>query len=92
MTAPRPCSRAGIANPTVLDVRGYYQFGPGNAASLASAADNQLMVTTLSNLSPAALAANNINGSTTVGQWRSSVTAKIGTAADQPVLAGGTRT
>jgi Type IV secretion system proteins len=76
----------GVANPTVLDVRGYYQFGPQNGISLASAASNQLMVSTLQGLSPAALAANNITSSTTVAQWQASVTSKLGTSAMQPVL------
>jgi hypothetical protein len=76
----------GDSNPSVLDVRGYYQFGPQNGISLASAASNQLMVSTLQGLSPAALAANNITSSTTVAQWQASVTSKLGTAAMQPVL------
>ena len=29
---------SGISNPTVLDVRGYYQFGPANGARLAQRA------------------------------------------------------
>jgi hypothetical protein len=83
---------SGIGNPTVMDVRSYYQFGPANAASVANAPDNQLMMTTLTGLSNATLAANNINGTTTVGQWRQSVTGKIGSAASQPVLLGGNAT
>jgi hypothetical protein len=76
----------GIANPTVLDVRGYYQFGPANGAAIASASDSALMTNTVQGLSSATLAANGINGSTTVGQWRQTVTSKIGDAASQPVL------
>lgn len=82
----------GIANPTTLDVRGYYQFGPANAASLAAAPDNQLMAGTLTGLSPSALAGNNITANTTVGDWRQSVEAKLGSAASQPVLLGVSRT
>lgn len=80
--------RADIPNPTTLDVRGYYQFGPANAASIAQASDNQLMVATLTGLPSSALAANNITSTTTVGQWRQSVSNKIGSAASQPVLLG----
>ncbi len=80
--------RADIPNPTTLDVRGYYQFGPANAASIAQASDNQLMVATLTGLPNSALAANNITSTTTVGQWRQSVSNKIGSAASQPVLLG----
>jgi hypothetical protein len=79
---------AGVANPTTLDVRGYYQFGPANGAGLAMAPDNQLMTTTLAGLSARTLAANNITSNTTVGQWRASVTNKIGATAAQPVLLG----
>lgn len=77
---------AGIDSPTTLDVRGFYQFGPANGSSLAGASDNQLMSTVLSGLSSSTLAANGINGSTTVGQWRQTVTSKIGSAASQLVL------
>ena len=80
--------RADIANPTTLDVRGYYQFGPANAASIARAPDNQLMASTLTGLPSSALAGNNITSTTTVGQWRQTVSAKIGDAASQPVLTG----
>lgn len=80
---------AGISNPSVLDVRGYYNFGPGNAADLAGAADNQLMSSTL-NFSDATLRANGITpGVTTVGQWRAGVVNKIGAGtASQSVLTG----
>jgi hypothetical protein len=78
----------GVANPSVLDVRGYYQFGPANGAALAAAPGNQLMAGTLTGLSSSTLVANNITSSTTVDQWRASVTSKIGAAASQPVLLG----
>lgn len=79
---------AGISSPTVLDARGYYQFGPANAVSVANAPDNQLMATTLAGLSASTLAANGITSTTTVGQWRATVTNKIGSAANQSVLLG----
>ncbi len=79
---------AGVTNPSVLDVRGFYNYGPANAASLATAPSNQLMTTTLSGLSAATLRANGITDSMTVGQWRAGIVNKIGTAASQPVLVG----
>lgn len=79
---------ADVANPTTLDVRGYYQFGPANAAAVAQAPDNQLMASILTGLPSSALAGNNITSATTVGQWRQTVTSKIGSAASQPVLLG----
>ena len=78
--------RADIANPTVLDVRGYYNFGPGYAAQVATASDNQLMSSVLSGMSSSSLRANGIGSNTTVGQWRQNVISKIGDAATQPVL------
>ena len=79
---------SGVANPTVLDVRGFYQFGPANGAAIATAPDNQLMSSTLTGISSASMAANGITSSTTVGAWKASVTSKIGSAASQPVLLG----
>ena len=77
-----------VANPTVLDVRGYYNFGPGNAASIAQADDSALMSSQIRGLTDKQLLANGITaGVTTVGQWRAGVTSKVGaTAAAAPVL------
>ena len=79
---------AGITNPTVLDTRSYYQFGPAYGAAVAQAQGNQLMSDVLSGTSASTLAANGITSTTTVAQWRASVTNKIGDAANQPVLLG----
>jgi len=77
-----------VANPTVLDVRGYYNFGPGNTATIANADDSALMSGQISGLTNDQIKENGINAqTTTVGQWRASVTSKIGTsAANAPVL------
>jgi len=79
-----------VANPTVLDVRGYYNFGPGNAAAIANAKDSALMSGQISGLTSDQFKANGIDvQTTTVGQWRASVTSKIGTsAANASVLLG----
>lgn len=80
---------SGVSNPTVLDVRSFYQFGPTNAASVANAPDGQLMVNVLSGLPQSAYAGNNISASTTVGAWRATVINRIGApVASQPVLIG----
>jgi len=73
----------GIANPTVLDIRAYYNYGPVAGGQIAKADDSVLMSTYLSS---AAMQANNISSSETVGQWRAAVTAKIGNAAGQTVM------
>ena len=82
--------QSGIENPTVMDVRGYYNYGPGNAVSLANAPDNQLMSTALTGLSASTLRANGISPTTTVGDWRQGIVRKIGEGtASQPVLLRG---
>jgi hypothetical protein len=79
---------AGISNPTVLDVRGGYNFGTGYTVALAQADDSNLMRNVLSAYSASQLAGNGITATTTVGQWRSNVAARMGDAAYQPVLSG----
>jgi hypothetical protein len=76
----------GISNPSVLDVRGYYNFGPQGGAQIASASPDQTMASVLTGYSAATLAKNGITPGETVGQWQASVSAKIGNAATQPVL------
>jgi len=79
--------KAGVANPTAIDVRGGYNFGAANAAPLAQAQDNQLMSQVLISTSQDTMVANGVNpATTTVGQWRQTVSAKLGGAANQPVL------
>lgn len=79
---------AGIPNPTVLDVRGGYNFGALYTTSLAQASGTELMSNILTTYSPSQLAGNGITATTTVGAWRSSVAAKMGDAAYQSVLIG----
>jgi hypothetical protein len=76
-----------IADPTVLDVRAVYQFGAGAGPAVAEANDSA-NIGQLTGLSVASLAANGLTTSSTVGQWRATVTAKLGSAtASQSVLA-----
>jgi Na+-transporting NADH:ubiquinone oxidoreductase subunit NqrC len=77
---------ADIDNPTVLDVRGYYNFGPANGVNIAKADDSETMASVLAGLSTSTLAANGIRPGETVGQWRTSVSAKIGNSSGQSVL------
>ena len=79
---------AGITNPTVLDVRGSYNFGPGNGVSIAEADGSRLMSSVISGLSTSTLTANGISATTTVQQWRDNVSSKIGSASTQSVLLG----
>jgi hypothetical protein len=80
--------KQGDANPTVLDVRGYYNFGPQGGAQIAQANSSALMSDTLLGMSASTLANNGIAPGETVGQWRSGVASKIGNAANAPVLTG----
>lgn len=70
----------GIANPTIMDVRAYYQFGPSYSAQLAGA-NNSDNLENIVQLSPAAMAANGITSATTVGDWRQAIANKLGPTA-----------
>ena len=75
-----------ISNPTVLDVRAVYQFGSGAGPGVAEAPDSA-NIAELTGLSAASLAANGLNSSSTVGQWRQTIINKLGSAtANQSVL------
>ena len=76
----------GVSDPTVLDVRGYYNFGPQGGAAIANAPSDEPIANALSMYTPAQLQANGITAGETVGQWQSSVASKIGNAASQSVL------
>src|SRR5271165_6701537 len=77
----------GIADPTVLNVRAVYQFGAGAGPAVATANDSA-NIAELTGLSAASLAANGLSTSSTVGQWRATVIANLGSAtATQSVLA-----
>jgi len=76
-----------VDDPTVLDVRAVYQFGAGVGPEVATADDSE-NIAQLTGLSAASLAANGLSSSSTVGQWRATVIAKLGSAtANQSVLA-----
>jgi hypothetical protein len=83
MQANQALRNAGIANPTVVDARAYYNFGPFAGVQMAQALGSDLMS---QYVSPSVLAQNGISASTTVGEWQASVSAKMGNAADQTVM------
>ena len=82
LQANQALQNAGVSNPTVLDARSYYEFGPTAGPQIAQAADSDLMSNYISN---AAMSNNQISSTETVAQWRASVTNKIGNAAGQPI-------
>ena len=83
MQANSALTNAGVSNPSVLDARGYYNFGPQAGVELAKASDSDLMSDYISS---AAMSGNNISANETVAQWRSSVSSKIGNAASQSLM------
>ncbi len=76
----------GISNPTVTDVRGYYNFGPQGGYQLATAQPDALVSDTLTGFSAATLAKNGITAGETVAQWQANVASKVGNAATASVL------
>lgn len=77
---------SGISNPTALDARGYYNFGPHAGVQLAQADENASMASVLSNMSSDQLSKNGISPGETVGQWKANVSSKMGSAATSPIL------
>jgi hypothetical protein len=86
MEANENLSSAGISDPSVIDARGYYNFGPAYGAQLALADPSEPIANVLNGMSQSALAQNGISPGETVGQWQASVTSKIGSAANQSIL------
>jgi hypothetical protein len=76
----------GISNPTVLDTRSYYQFGPRYAAGVANANDSDNLRALLPTFSEETFRLNHISPTTTVGEWRATITRQLGSAAYQTVL------
>jgi hypothetical protein len=83
MQANSAMESAGISDPTVLDARSYYNYGPTAGTQIAQASDGDLMSEYVSST---VLQANNIPSNETVGQWKSSVSSVVGNAANQSVL------
>ncbi len=83
MQANTALESAHISQPTVLDVRGYYNFGPNAGVQLAQAPGTALMSDYISS---AAMSGNHVSATETVAQWQASVSSKIGNAASQTVL------
>jgi hypothetical protein len=82
MQANQTLQSNGISNPTVLDARSYYEFGPTYGVAVAQADPSS----TMASLLPANfLSSNGISSTETVAQWQASVQSKVGNAATQTV-------
>lgn len=79
---------AGIGNPTVLDVRGGYNFGQRYTVAIAQADGSQTMGEIMRTASDNVFTQNGITRNTTVGQWRAMMSSRMGDAATQSVLLG----
>lgn len=79
---------AGVSRPNGVDARGYYMLGPKYGATLATAPDNALMGSLVTDSN--ALAVNAIPQTQTVGQWRADTARKLGENAYAPILLSGT--
>lgn len=83
MQANQALTNAGIPDPTVVQARSFYNFGPSAGVQIAQAPGTALM----SNyLSANVMAKNGVTPGETVAQWQAAVSAKIGGAAGQTVL------
>ena len=85
LQANQALQNAGVSNPTVLDARAYYNFGPSNGTQLALANPSEPVSQAMPNVSQATLSANGITPGETVAQWQASITNKIGSAATQSI-------
>lgn len=86
MQANSALESGGVSDPTVLDARGYYNFGPTYAIPLAQAPTSEPIANVLSGMNQSALAQNGISAGETVGQWQASVSSKIGNSTNQSIL------
>jgi hypothetical protein len=84
MQANTALTTAGVTDPSVLDARGYYNFGPNAGVQIAQAPGTALMS---DYISPVAMQGNNISANETVAQWQASVSSVMGNAASQPLMA-----
>jgi hypothetical protein len=83
MQATQALEADNISNPTVLDTRSYYEFGPTYGADVATAQPSALM----SSVVPSVYLTNNdISSSETVAQYQASVASEVGNAANQSVM------
>jgi hypothetical protein len=83
MQAAQALQSNGIANPTAVQARGYYNFGPSAGTEIALASPTDLMS---QYISPTVMSANGVLAGETVAQWQASVASKMGNAANQSIL------
>jgi hypothetical protein len=83
MQAAQTLQNNGISDPTAVQARGYYNFGPSAGTNIALASSTNLMS---QYISPSAMAANGVTTGETVGQWQASVASTMGNAANQSIL------
>jgi len=75
----------GVTDPTAVDTRAYYNFGPSAGEQIARADDTSLMSAFVSS---SVMSGNGITAGETVGEWKAAVAAKMGSGATASVLSG----
>lgn len=86
MEANSALQAAGVTNPTVVDARAYYNFGPASGTQLATALPTETVAAAMPSVSAATLASNGVTPGETVAQWQAAEASKIGTAATASIL------
>ena len=86
MQANSQLQAAGVTNPTVIQARALYNYGPTSGLELAQADPSETMTEAMPNVSASTLAANGVQPGETVAQWNAAESAKIGNAANASIL------
>jgi hypothetical protein len=86
MQANSQLQAAGVTNPTVLQARALYNYGPTSGLELAQADPSETMSQAMPNVSASTLAANGVTAGETVAQWNAAESAKIGNAASASIM------
>jgi hypothetical protein len=86
MQANSQLQAAGVTNPTVIQARALYNYGPTSGLELAQADPSETMTEAMPNVTASTLAANGVQPGETVAQWNAAESAKIGNAADASIL------
>jgi hypothetical protein len=86
MEANTALQAVGVSNPTVVQARAYYNFGPTAGTALATADPSETVAATMPNVSSTTLARNGVTPGETVGQWEAAQASKIGNAATASIL------
>jgi hypothetical protein len=86
MEANSALQASGVSDPTVLQARAYYNFGPSAGTELATADPSETVADAMPDVSATTLANNGVTPGETVAQWQAAETSIIGNAASASIL------